>query len=613
MKSPEQGETMAGIERKQQNSAMRSSGKGKGQEPRLILFCEGRIAEYTLAGRQTLGRRTKTSVPDLEVSSLIVSRSHGEFNTKDGRIEYQDSGSKNGTYMDGRRIPIGIPIEMKDGTVLQIHAGQQTDPSMDVLLIVEKRHPEKTEWKRIELFERLDELKVGRGEEIFINDRTASRNHASFVRARNGWAIVDNNSLNGVFLNGKRIHEPVLIQPLDVIRIAKHLFIFRKDEIFYQADAEGDVRSAGLIPKADPKQTEDRSKSPGQEPEESGEKRLNDDVPKNRKEGKPEKKRSSRVVMDPVGGKEERQFSEEVIGERGEKCREVIRSRQKGKDTSRRPVKDGKQLAIHIRERVVWNRLRKKVILKDIDLTVESGSLVLILGGSGAGKTTFMNAVMGYEPANGTVSYGGADIYHDYEKMKYEIGYVPQQDLLRMEDIVYDTLENAARMRLPEEVFLAGGERYVEYTLNMFGLIREQNTMVSKLSGGQRKRLSIAVEYIGNPSLFFLDEPDSGLDGIMAKDLMLNLRQIADQGKIVMVISHSPDRAFELFDKVVVLAKSATDDCGHLVYYGAPSDACRFFETNSLEEIVGRINRRDEGGEGLADLFIQRFRKERGE
>ena len=106
-------------------------------------------------------------------------------------------------------------------------------------------------------------------------------------------------------------------------------------------------------------------------------------------------------------------------------------------------------LSIHIEERNAWNRLRKKTLLRDIDLQIESGSLVLILGGSGAGKTTFMNAVMGYEPAKGRISYGQSDIYREYEKMKYEIGYVPQQDLLRMEDVVYDTLNNSAQMRLP--------------------------------------------------------------------------------------------------------------------------------------------------------------------
>ena len=147
----------------------------------------------------------------------------------------------------------------------------------------------------------------------------------------------------------------------------------------------------------------------------------------------------------------------------------------------------------------------------------------------------------------------------------------------------------------------------VDETLHVLGLEREKNSYVGKLSGGQRKRLSIAVEYVGAPALFFLDEPDSGLDGTMARALMENLRQIADSGKIVMVISHSPDRAFELFDQIIVLAKGSQDNCGHLVFTGSPKAACSFFEVDCLEKIVRRINRRDEGGEGLADYYIEKF------
>ena len=247
------------------------------------------------------------------------------------------------------------------------------------------------------------------------------------------------------------------------------------------------------------------------------------------------------------------------------------------------------------------------MLLKDIKLDIPMSSMVLILGGSGAGKTTFMNAVMGYEQAKGTIRYRGTDIYEEYEKMKYEIGYVPQQDLVRENDTVYATLRNAAEMRMPasssEEEYAAR----VAETLKVLGLEREKDSYVGKLSGGQRKRLSIAVEYVGSPALFFLDEPDSGLDGTMARALMENLRQIADSGKIVMVISHSPDRAFELFDQVIVLAKGSHDDCGHLVFSGAPKAACAFFGVESLEKIVRRINRRDEGGDGMADYYIEKF------
>lgn len=191
--------------------------------------------------------------------------------------------------------------------------------------------------------------------------------------------------------------------------------------------------------------------------------------------------------------------------------------------------------------------------------------------------------------------------------MKYEIGFVPQQDLLRGSDTVYDTLSNAAEMKLPRKMSYEAREERIDEVLEELGLSREKQTLVSKLSGGQRKRLSIAVEFIANPSLFFLDEPDSGVDDIMGRGLMENLRGIANQGKIVMVITHSPERAADLFDKVIVLAKSTKDNCGHLAFYGSVDEAFRFFEVSSFREIVKKINRPDENGGGLSDFFIGKY------
>lgn len=267
------------------------------------------------------------------------------------------------------------------------------------------------------------------------------------------------------------------------------------------------------------------------------------------------------------------------------------------------------KLVIHIEERSVWNLFRRKILLEDINLSINPGEMVLVLGGSGAGKTTFVNAVMGYEKAKGTIMEGDKDIYRNYNQMKYEIGFVPQQDLLRTEDSVYDTLENAARLKMPKATAEAEKMERIEEVLEMFGLEREKKSLVGKLSGGQRKRLSIAVEFIAKPTLFFLDEPDSGLDGVMARFLMENLRKIADSDKIVMVITHAPDRVLDLFDKIIVLAKSQADNVGHMAFYGSPEEAKEFFETDTMEGIVKRINRQDEGGEGMADIFIKKYQE----
>ena len=122
----------------------------------------------------------------------------------------------------------------------------------------------------------------------------------------------------------------------------------------------------------------------------------------------------------------------------------------------------------------------------------------------------------------------------------------------------------------------------------------------------QKKRLSIAMELISNPSLFILDEPDSGLDGVMARELMTQLRKAADTGTIVIVITHTPDRVIDFFDDVIVLAKDSSQ-VGRLAFYGSIPEAREFFGCEKMEEIVKLINQKEEGGSGRADEFIRKF------
>ncbi len=263
-------------------------------------------------------------------------------------------------------------------------------------------------------------------------------------------------------------------------------------------------------------------------------------------------------------------------------------------------------LTVNLDERTATEFFQKKYLLRDIHMYIQPGHMVLLLGGSGAGKTTFLNAVNGYEKAKAKVTLNGGDIYADYKKMQYEIGFVPQQELMRGKDTVYHTLMDASLLRLPMGLSASDRKARVEEVMDIFGLGPVKNNLVEKLSGGQKKRASIAMEFISNPSLFILDEPDSGLDGVMARELMEQLRVIADQGKIVIVITHTPDRVIDLFDDVIVLAKDV-NRTGRLAYYGPITKAREFFEKEKMEQIVMTINRKEEGGEGRADEYIERF------
>ena len=519
----------------------------KDNTPHLTVISGHELHTYILQGEQTLGRVSRSSKPDLPIHSGVASRKHGLFTTNAAGCRYTDAGSMNGTICCGTMLAAGEGKTLSDGDILRIHGKQDPDADMDVILIYSTAPEKNRIWRRISLADAA-EVVIGRNEQLRLREESVSRRHASLFRAKKGWALLDHGSLNGVYLNAARIEEPVYLQKNDVIRIADYYFVFLEDELLCCVDCYADA-----------------------------------DIPK--------KAESDSVTAELDDAKE--------VAKKVKPAIPAIPQDKGAADDSR------EGLSVWIEERNVWLRAKKKTLLRDIRLNILPGSMVLILGGSGAGKTTFMNAVMGYEPAEGEIRYKGTDIYQEYERMKYEIGYVPQEDLLRKNDSVYDTLLNAARMRLPvmeKEEY----DRHVEETLHMLGLERLRDALVVKLSGGQRKRLSIAVEYVGNPSLFFLDEPDSGLDGTMARQLWENLRSIADQGKIVMVISHSPDRAFKLFDKIIVLAKNSEEE-GRLVYYGSPKDACAFFEVDDLEGIMRRINYTEEGGEGLADFYIDKY------
>ncbi|MBO7669502.1 MAG: ABC transporter ATP-binding protein [Oscillospiraceae bacterium] len=263
-------------------------------------------------------------------------------------------------------------------------------------------------------------------------------------------------------------------------------------------------------------------------------------------------------------------------------------------------------LTVNLKERSVFEFFKKKVLLRDIHLAIPQGHMVLLLGGSGAGKTTFVNAINGYEKADAEVMLNGSNMYTQYKRMQYEVGFVPQQEMMRGKDAVINTLLDSAKLRLPIEISAEQRRKRVDDVMDTFGLTPVNTNLVEKLSGGQKKRLSISMEFISNPSLFILDEPDSGLDGVMARALFVELRKIADSGKIVIVITHTPDRVIDLFDDVIVLAKDSART-GRLAFYGSVEEARKFFGREKMEEIVKSVNRKEEGGDGLADEFVLKY------
>lgn len=252
-----------------------------------------------------------------------------------------------------------------------------------------------------------------------------------------------------------------------------------------------------------------------------------------------------------------------------------------------------------------------KTLLKDIHLDIESGDFILILGGSGAGKTTFIRSLLGEHRANGKIMLEGMDLYQNFKMLKHKIGLVPQFATTRDYDTVYHTISDAAFSKLSGEYSRKEIVKRVDEVIEKMNLIPHKDTLIKRLSGGQRKRVEVAIQAIGDQEIFILDEPDSGMDFASRTDLMQNLKSCTDNGGVVAVISHAPDDAAQLFTKVIVLAKSQSDEVGHLAYYGDVKNALTFFGVETLKDIIVEINF-EGNGRGRADEFIQKFEQTRG-
>ncbi|HEV8140764.1 MAG TPA: FHA domain-containing protein [Pyrinomonadaceae bacterium] len=222
-------------------------------------------------------------------------------------------------------------------------------------------------------------------------------------------------------------------------------------------------------------------------------------------------------------------------------------------------------------------------LLDDVCLTIQPNEFVGLLGPSGAGKSTLMDSLNGMRPAtSGNVLVNNLDLYRHLDSLKQSIGYVPQDDIIHRELTVYRTLYYVARLRLSSDVSTKEIDQIINEVMDVTGLSERRDVPVSQLSGGQRKRVSIAVELITKPSVIFLDEPTSGLDPATEEKIMKLFRQIAESGRTVILTTHAMENV-KLFDKIVVLMR------GKLVFYGAPQEALAHVNAESFKDLYDKL------------------------
>lgn len=421
---------------------------------------------------------------DIVIPFEGVSRVHGKLKFDRNRVLFADLGSTNGTILDldGYRTFLRrneVYAELHNGSILRIQPPQSTAQKSVMLLYVDSK--EKGVWRKLPIM--TSKVTIGRdsNNDIVLKHPGVSRMHAVIKKEGNRFTIYDNNSMNGVIVNGLKLDRSRVLEEKDVISILGSTLIFTNGMIIYKNSARG--------------------------------------------------------------------------------------------------------ISIEVNNVNKYVGKNKKKILDRVTCNIESNEFVAIIGGSGAGKSTLMNAINGYDAKiQGTIKYNGMDLRKNFSELKNLIGFVPQEDIIYENLTLRKMLYYTAKLKMPKDMSKKEINDRINQVLQMVELTEHQNTYIRKMSGGQKKRASIAVEMLADPSVFFLDEPTSGLDPGTEQKLMVTLNRLSKtQGKTIIMVTHTT-QSLQLCDKVIFMGRD-----GRLCFAGTTEQAKMFFDTDDLVNIYNMI------------------------
>ena len=417
---------------------------------------------------------------DIVLTSPLVSINHGYFVIDNNQIKVRDNNSTNGIFVNNNKVD---ELFLKDGDSIKID--DPVEPLMRGVIFILSTNGKVSEWKQLNL-ENKNMITIGRDQssDIVIDHVSVSLKHAIIINRNNSFIIRDNNSTNGIIINGILLKGEYVLNDRVVILIANAKLIVNKNFLLYQVNDYG-------------------------------------------------------VSLDAI---------------------DIVKTvKVKGK---------------------------KKDISQHVSLSIKPGQFVAFVGGSGTGKSTFMNCISGVSrPTSGHVYINGNDLFKNYAVLKNIIGYVPQQDIVFNDLTLRDMLKYAADLRMPDDASKEEKKSRIKAVLEIVELTGKEDVMIRNLSGGQRKRASIAIELIADPKLFFLDEPTSGLDPGTERSIMKTLRKMANSGKTIILVTHTTLN-LNLCDKIAFFGID-----GRLCFSGKPQDALSFFNVDDFVDIYTLLSK----------------------
>jgi ABC-type multidrug transport system ATPase subunit/pSer/pThr/pTyr-binding forkhead associated (FHA) protein len=550
-------------------------------------------------GEAGLGRAPDN---DIVLDDPLVSRHHARLTWDGTTLQVTDLGSSNGTRVNDAELDPRAPRTLRADDVVRVGGCTLTiaPPVPDETLLPGTMETRVTDRPTIVLAPpapRLfvttrrgttehtldrDELSLGRdpSNDIVVDDPVVSRYHATLRRSDDGYEIEDPGSANGLSRDGAPVARALLADG-DVLRIADVVSLAYRTGTGPLAEPadRGGVRTLDLA---------------GRESLTIGRGPRNDvDLahPAVSRAHARVATREGTVLVEDLGSTNGTFVNGERVVpgaprpvEPGDEIRVgparfvVARGGLEQTDDSRDIQLD----AVHLNQPVS----KDLNLLQDISLSIRPREFVALVGVSGAGKSTLLDALNGFRPArDGSVLVNGTDLYRNSDAFRTAIGYVPQDDIIHRELTVRQALDYSARLRLPSDTTTDERRLRVDEVLETLGLVERANVPIHRLSGGQRKRVSIGVELLTEPGLFFLDEATSGLDPGTESQLMRLLRTLADRGHTVVLVTHATKNVM-LCDLVAFLAKG-----GHVAYFGPPDQALGYFGVEDFDGIYEKVER----------------------
>ncbi len=548
--------------------------------------------EYEFSDQVIIIGREENPEVNFRIPSPTISRRHARISRIGDAWQVEDLGSSNGTFLNGHRIT-KRPVELSSGDRLHLggtirfviqFSGRMRDvakpkPIAATVMGDEIDYPAQTtppqlivavagtEPQQYKLTNSIITLGRSPDNDIVVGSKIASRHHARLVQVYGGYQfVVEEKASNPVLFEGRPMASPRNLQHGDVLRIGSLDPGLMVTMSYHSPSAFGGIAETLKV-----RFGEKNFLQFGRDPSNDV---VLDSPNVSRFHAQIERVGQRYRIQDLRSSNATFVNEQRIETETWLKTSDTIRIGQyrfvMGQNELAQFDESGglRADAINLNK---W--VRKDLnILQNISVVFRPREFIVIVGQSGGGKTTLLDAIAGYRPAtHGKVYVNDVDIYKNFDAVRNNLGYVPQRDIIHMELTVYQALDYAARLRMPSDTSREERHARIIEVLDDLDLTHRMDVQVSGLSGGQQKRVSIGVELLTKPGLFFLDEATSGLDPGTETSLMQLLRRLADQGRTIVLVTHATKNVM-LADKVVFLARG-----GYLSWFGPPDEALAYF------------------------------------